>query len=330
MAADYTTARSAIAFGLSYDVERRSVLETGLARPDTADMTAAILTARDALAARRGDPRLIAGLIAAAAGAAHLVQLAWSPALAAALVTSAATGAGAVPVLFVRRLSDRVQAGLLGFGGGVMLAAAGFALLLPAIEAGLDLAGHRGAAAAMVAAGLAAGGAVLAGMDRALPHGHAVTGVDGARGRDAGRTWLFVFAIALHNLPEGLAVGVGYGQAQAARADALTLAIALQNVPEGLVVAAALAAAGYGRAAAVLTALATGFVEPLGAVLGESAVAVSSTMLPAALAFAGGAMLWVVGHEIVPASHRAGHGRTATGSLLAGFAAMLLLDTLPL
>jgi ZIP family zinc transporter len=293
-------------------------------------MTVAILTARDALAARRGDPRLAVGLIAAAIGAAHLAQLAWSPALAAALVTAAATGLGAVPVLFVRRLSDRLQAGLLGFGGGVMLAAAGFALLLPAMEAGLDLAGNRAAAAAMVAAGLAAGGGVLAAMDRALPHEHVVTGVDGARGHDVARIWLFVFAIALHNLPEGLAVGVGYGQAEAARADALALAVALQNMPEGLVVAAALAAAGYGRAAAVLTALATGFVEPLGAVLGATAVAASSAMLPAALAFAGGAMLWVVGHEIIPASHRAGHGRTATAALLAGFAAMLFLDTLPL
>jgi ZIP family zinc transporter len=320
----------AVAFGFSYGGERRSVFEIGAVRPDTAPMTAAVLTARDALAARRGDARLVVGLIAAAIGAAHFAYLAWSPALAAALVTAAATGLGAVPVLFVRRLSDRMQASLLGFGGGVMLAAAGFALLLPAIEAGLDLAGNRAAAAAMVAASIAAGGGVLAAMDRALPHEHFVTGVDGARGHDVARIWLFVFAIALHNLPEGLAVGVGYGQAEAARADALALAIALQNMPEGLVVAAALAAAGYGRAAAVLTALATGFVEPLGAVLGASAVAASSAMLPAALAFAGGAMLWVVGHEIVPASHRTGHGRTATAALLAGFAAMLFLDTLPL
>lgn len=292
-------------------------------------MTAALLTARHAVAARRRDPLFLLGLLAAAAGAVHLAQLFWSPALAATLGTAAATGLGAVPILFARRISDRLQASMLGFGGGVMLAAAGFSLLLPALDAGIGLTGSRAAAAAMVVAGLAAGGLVLAAMDRALPHEHFVKGAEGAPRQDIARIWLFVIAIALHNLPEGLAVGVGYGQPDGAKADTLALAIGVQNMPEGLVVAAALLAAGYSRAAALLVALATGFVEPIGGLLGAAALALSSAVLPFALAFAGGAMLWVVSHEIIPESHRNGHERVATGGLLAGFAVMLLLDTLP-
>ncbi len=293
-------------------------------------MSSAILTARDAIAARRRDPLFLLGVVAVAAGAVHLLQLLWSPALAATLGTAAATGLGAAPILFARRISDRAQAGMLGFGGGVMLAAAGFSLLLPAVEAGVDMTGSRGLAAAMVIAGLAAGGLVLALLDRALPHEHFVKGAENVGHRDIARIWLFVIAIALHNLPEGLAVGVGYGQPEDAKANALALAVAVQNMPEGLVVAAALVAVGYSRVAAVLVALATGFVEPIGGLLGAGALALSSAALPFALAFAGGAMLWVVSHEIIPESHRNGHERVATGGLLGGFAVMLLLDTLPL
>lgn len=293
-------------------------------------MTAAILTAREAIAARRGDPLFVVGVVAAVAGAVHLLAVFWSPAIAATVGTAATTGLGALPMLFVRQLADRTRAGLLGFGGGVMLAAAAFSLLLPAIEAGVHMTGSRAAAAAMVVGGLAAGGLVLALMDRALPHEHFVKGTEGARSRDIARIWLFVFAIALHNLPEGLAVGVGYGQHDPSRATALSLAVAIQNLPEGLVVAAALVAVGYSRATAVFVALATGFVEPIGGLLGAGALAVSAAALPFALAFAGGAMVWVVSHEIIPESHRGGHERFATGGLLGGFAAMLLLDTLPL
>jgi ZIP family zinc transporter len=292
-------------------------------------MTTALLTARESVAARRGDPLFLLGLLAAGAGAVHLLQLAWSPALAATLGTAAATGVGALPILFARRLSERLQAGLLGFGGGVMLAAAAFSLLLPAIDAGFRMTGSRGVAGAMVITGLAVGGLMLALMDRALPHEHFVKGAENLRGRDIARIWLFVIAIALHNLPEGLAVGVGYGQPEAGKADALALAVAVQNMPEGLVVAAALVAVGYSRVAAVLVALATGFVEPIGGLLGAAALAWSTALLPVALAFAGGAMLWVVSHEIIPESHRNGHERVATGGLLGGFAVMLLLDTLP-
>ena len=292
-------------------------------------MTAALLTARDAVAARRRDPLFLLGIGVAAAGAAHVLALLWSPALAATLATAAATGLGALPILFARRISDRAQSGMLGFGAGVMLAAAAFSLFLPALDAGAALTGSRVLAGAMVALGLAAGGAVLAAMDRFVPHEHFIKGA-GERGRpsELARIWLFVFAIALHNLPEGLAVGVGYGQPDAGKAAALALAIGVQNVPEGLVVAAALVAVGYSRSAAVLVALATGFVEPLGGLLGAGALAVSSALLPVALAFAGGAMLWVVSHEIIPESHRKGHERVATGGVLGGFAVMMLLDTL--
>ena len=141
------------------------------------------------------------------------------------------------------------------------------------------------------------------------------------------RTWLFVFAIALHNLPEGLAIGVAYAGTDIARASALTMGIAIQDIPEGLVVAVALVAVGYSRVRAVMLAVATGLLEPVGAVLGASIVEYSILMLPWGLGFAAGAMLFVVSHEIIPESHRKGHEVSATVGLLLGFVLMMFLDT---
>jgi ZIP family zinc transporter len=141
------------------------------------------------------------------------------------------------------------------------------------------------------------------------------------------RTWLFVFAIALHNVPEGLAIGVGYAANNGLRADALATGIAIQDVPEGLVVAVALLAAGYSRVFAVLIGMASGLVEPLGAVLGAAVVGHSAMLLPWGLGFAAGAMLFVISHEIIPESHRKGHEAFATSGLMIGFVLMMLLDT---
>ena len=148
-----------------------------------------------------------------------------------------------------------------------------------------------------------------------------------SRARALKRTWLFVFAITLHNLPEGLAIGVAYGGTDATAAGVLTTGIAIQDVPEGLVIALALRAAGYRRRWAVLLGAASGLVEPLGAVLGAAVIAWSTQLLPWGLAFAAGAMLFVISHEIIPESHRAGHERFATGGLLLGFVLMMVLDT---
>ncbi|HEY0200605.1 MAG TPA: ZIP family metal transporter, partial [Burkholderiaceae bacterium] len=156
---------------------------------------------------------------------------------------------------------------------------------------------------------------------------HFIKGVEGQSSRTLRRTWLFVFAIALHNLPEGLAIGVAFGGTDSMRASALTAGIAIQDVPEGLVVAVALLAAGYRRLFAVCLGMASGLVEPLGAVLGAGVISYSVGLLPWGLGFAAGAMLFVISHEIIPESHRKGHEAFATGGLMLGFVIMMLLDT---
>ncbi len=178
-----------------------------------------------------------------------------------------------------------------------------------------------------VGAAILLGAAVLLLMDRLLPHEHFIKGREGIEAHRLRRTWLFVFAITLHNLPEGLAIGVGYAGNDGLRANALATGIAIQDVPEGLVVAVALLAAGYRRRFAVLLGMASGLVEPVGAVIGAAVVSSSMVLLPWGLGFAAGAMLFVISHEIIPESHRKGHEAWATGGLMLGFVIMMLLDT---
>ena len=246
-------------------------------------------------------------------------------------IAALATALGALPVLFSHSLSAKLQDSLMGFGAGVMLAACAFSLILPGIEAaravGMD---GRWAPAGAVGAALLLGGAALMWMERLVPHEHFIKGregVDSDRARALRRTWLFVFAIALHNLPEGLAIGVGYAANEGVRANALATGIAIQDVPEGMVVAVALLAAGYSRKLSVGIGMASGLVEPIGAVLGAAVVSYAAWMLPWGLGFAAGAMLFVISHEIIPESHRQGHERYATGGLMLGFVLMMVLDT---
>jgi ZIP family zinc transporter len=305
------------------------------------------MVTRDEFAARtlpEGAPQRalqrLLGVALLTAGAAYLVgrgagwlagafsgNSAIGPALLATALTAAATGLGALPVLATRDVSAKVQDAMLGFGAGVMLAAAAFSLIVPGVAAGETLTGSRWLAGGIVAAGIAAGAAALLALDRWLPHEHFMGDGAGVRAPAARRIWLFVFAIALHNLPEGLAVGVGFGQADLARAWALALGIGVQNLPEGLVVALALRTIGYSRAAALAVAAATGLAEPLGGLLGAGIFGVSAALLPLGLAFAAGAMLFVVSHEIIPESHRKGHETHATLGVVIGFVAMMLLDT---
>lgn len=242
-------------------------------------------------------------------------------------MAAAATALGTLPVWLVPRLSDRVLDALFGFGAGVMLAAVSFSLLVPGIEVARMGGADDWGAGAVIAAGLLAGAGVLLLMERLVPHEHFIKGVEGQAALRIRRGWLFVFAIVLHNIPEGLAIGVAYAGPQAANAGSLATGIAIQDIPEGMVVAVALIASGYRRAVAVLIGMLSGIVEPVAAVLGAVAIGVSGALLPWGLAFAAGAMLFVVSHEIIPESHRKGHEAAATGGLLAGFALMLLLDT---
>jgi ZIP family zinc transporter len=186
-------------------------------------------------------------------------------------------------------------------------------------------------------AGLIVGGAILLGalmlllMERWLPHEHFIKGVEGHHGdatpQAIKRTWMFVFAIALHNIPEGLAIGVAFASTDPLRAAALSTGISIQDVPEGLVVAIALASIGYRRMTAVVLAILSGLVEPIAAVLGASLITYSAALLPWGLGLAAGAMLFVISHEIIPESHRKGHEVYATVGLMMGFVIMMLLDT---
>ncbi|MCD0501422.1 ZIP family metal transporter [Bordetella petrii] len=248
-------------------------------------------------------------------------------ALAGGMMAAAATALGTVPVMFSQTLSQKTQDTMFGFGAGVMLAACAFSLVAPGIAAAEDL-GHGPWGAGLIVGGaLLLGAAVLLMMDRVLPHEHFIKGKEGPEASRLRRTWLFVFAIALHNLPEGLAIGVGYVGTDPMRGSALATGIAIQDVPEGLVVALALLGAGYRRSFAVALGMLSGLVEPLGAVVGALVVGWSVALLPWGLGFAAGAMLFVISHEIIPESHRKGHEVFATCGLMIGFVLMMLLDT---
>lgn len=252
-------------------------------------------------------------------------------ALQAGLLAAAATALGTLPALGTRSLSDRAQDGLMGFGAGVMLAACAFSLILPGLAAAREAVSPGGGgatvAALMVAAAVLIGAYALMAMDRWLPHEHFIKGREGVDARRLRRTTLFVMAVTLHNLPEGLAMGVGFAANDPVAAAGLSLAIAIQDLPEGFVVAVALMAVGYSRVKALAIGAASGLIEPVGAVLGAWVVSEWPLLLPWALGFAAGAMLFVVSHEIIPESHRKGHERWATQGLMLGFALMMVLDT---
>lgn len=247
-------------------------------------------------------------------------------ALLASLIAGLSTAVGALPVLVLGRLGPRSSSALLGFGAGVMLAASAFTL----VGGGFDLLADRPAAeaAAWVGAGLLLGALLLWFADRALPHEHFVSGHHGPDSRFVRGAWLFVFAIGLHNLPEGLAVGVGFGGADLGTGYAITAGIVLQNLPEGLVAAASLAAVGQGRGRSFLVAAGTGVVEFLGGLLGLLLGQGGAAVVATAMAFAAGAMLYVVGQEVIPESHVRGRERVATWGLVVGFLLMTLLDRL--
>lgn len=237
------------------------------------------------------------------------------------LMAASATALGAAPVLFMRRIGAGTQGLLLGFGAGVMLAASVFSLLLPGFDAAIARGATETGATLLVASGLAIGAALLLALDRALPHTHAP-----GQSPSVTAVWLFVFAIAVHNIPEGLAIGVAAGDAGSG--NAVATGISLQNVPEGLIVAIALASAGYGRVFSFAIAALSGLVEPLAAIMGSLMVTASAALLPWGLAAAAGAMLFVVSHEIIPESHRRGHETLATAGLMTGFVIMMMLDTM--
>jgi len=244
----------------------------------------------------------------------------------ASLLAGLGTAVGALGVLFLRRLSPRVEDGLLSAAAGIMLAAAFFSLLLPAIEYGELYFSTRPAAVGMVIFGLLSGAVVLQLGHRYAPHEHFISGREGPDVEALSRIWLFVIAITLHNFPEGMAVGVGFAGGNVDNGIALATGIGLQNVPEGLAVSVALLTVGYGRARAFAIGAVSGLAEPVGGLFGASAVAVAGPMMPWTLGFAAGAMLFIISDEIIPETHRRGYETVATFSLMIGFALMMYLD----
>lgn len=246
--------------------------------------------------------------------------------LAGSTAAGVATGVGALPVFFIRTLSPRLQGAFLGFAAGVMLTAAFQPLISPA----LDLAGAHTAGPVVghleVVLGLALGAFAVQLANRYAPHEHFVIGIEGVPAESLQRIWLIVIAIALHNVPEGLAVGVSFGGPDISNGTSAALGIGLQNLPEGLAVAAALASINYPRWVAFSVALLTGLLEPVSGFVGIALVSWIEGLLPWALAFAAGAMVWVVSAEIIPETHTKGHQGTATSALMGGLILMVVID----
>lgn len=243
----------------------------------------------------------------------------------ASLCAGMATVVGALPVIFIKKINPVVQDTMMGFGAGVMLAASSFSLIVPAIEHG----GADTVAALIVAGGMIIGSLFLVFADKVFPHEHFFKGKEGIQKANLKRIWLFIIAITIHNFPEGLAVGVGFGGGSEESINngiSLAIGIGLQNIPEGLVVALSLLTEKYSLKKVFLITLITGLVEPLGGLIGVGIVSISKVILPWGLAFAAGAMIWVVSHEIIPESHRKNYESTATWGVMIGFIIMMFLD----
>ncbi len=234
------------------------------------------------------------------------------------VATGLASGLGALPVLVFKNVSDKVLDALLGFAAGVMLAATAFSLLVPAIKVG---------GIWLTSSGIVIGAIFLAYSDRIIPHIHFVSGAEGPSST-LKRIWLLILAITLHNFPEGLSVGVGFGSGDLATAVTLAIAIAIQNMPEGLAVALPLIREGYSPLRSLLYATLSGLAEPIAGFLGAAAVALARPIVPVAMGFAAGAMLYVISEEIIPETHRKGYARVGTTGLLGGFIVMMVLDNL--
>ena len=241
-----------------------------------------------------------------------------------ALGVGGATVIGALIGFAFKKTSHSFSDITLSFAAGVMLAAAVIGLIIPSIERGGKL------GILVTVAGIFAGAVALNLIDKLVPHLHKLAGVED-ESHDNGnlsKVLLFVAAIAIHNLPEGIAAGVSFGAEDTAQALIIAGGIALQNIPEGMVVIAPMLAAGVSKRRTLLIAMGTGLVEVVGTLIGYFAVSIAAAILPFALAFAGGTMLYVISDEMIPETHAHGHQRGATYALLVGFCLMLLTDVL--
>lgn len=242
-----------------------------------------------------------------------------------ALGVGGATIFGAVLGFIFKRISHRFSDIVLAFAAGVMLSAAVIGLIIPSMEYGGNF------AIVKTVSGMFLGAACLNIIDKLVPHLHKLAGTDETEvhnNANLSKVLLFVLAIAIHNLPEGIAAGVGFGSGDTSGALVIAGGIALQNIPEGMVIIAPMLSAGVKPSKTFIIALLTGVVEVIGTLIGYFAVNISTAILPVALAFAGGTMLYVVSDEMIPETHAHGSQRGATYALLLGFAVMLVTDFL--
>lgn len=223
-----------------------------------------------------------------------------------------------------KKISHKFSDIVLSFAAGVMLAAAVLGLILPSLEYG----GKFGILITVV--GIFVGALALNLIDKLVPHLHKLVGAETEEHKNSGlsKVLLFVTAIAIHNLPEGIAAGVGFGSGNTSQALIIAGGIALQNIPEGMVIISPMLLAGVSPKKTFICAMITGLVEVVGTMIGYFAVNVASAILPFALAFAGGTMLYVISDEMIPETHAHGNERGATYALLFGFCVMLITDTL--
>ncbi|MBE6795170.1 MAG: ZIP family metal transporter [Ruminococcaceae bacterium] len=242
-----------------------------------------------------------------------------------ALGVGGATVIGSIIGFMFKKISHRFSDIVLSFAAGVMLAAAVLGLIIPSVEYG----GKYGLIITVV--GIFVGAACLSLIDKIVPHLHKIAGQDienHKNNANLSKVLLFVTAIAIHNLPEGIAAGVGFGSGNANEALLIAGGIALQNIPEGMVIIGPMLSAGIKPRRTFLCAAATGLVEVVGTLIGYFAVSVATAILPFALAFAGGTMLYVISDEMIPETHSHGSEKGATYSLLFGFCLMLVFDVL--
>ena len=241
-----------------------------------------------------------------------------------ALGVGGATVIGSCLGFAFKKISHKFSDIVLSFAAGVMLAAAVLGLILPSVEYG----GKWGIP--VTVAGIFAGALCLSLIDKLVPHLHKLVGpdIESHQNADLSKILLFVMAIAIHNLPEGIAAGVGFGSGDVSQALVIAGGIALQNIPEGMVIIGPMLAAGVSPKKTFICAMGTGLVEVVGTLIGYFAVSVSTVILPFALAFAGGTMLYVISDEMIPETHAHGSERGATYALLVGFCMMLVTDVL--
>lgn len=241
-----------------------------------------------------------------------------------ALGVGGATVIGSLIGFIFKKLSHKFSDIILSFAAGVMLAAAVLGLILPSVEYG----GKFGLIYTVV--GIFAGALCLNLIDKLVPHLHKLVGpdIESHNNANLSKVLLFVTAIAIHNLPEGIAAGVGFGSGDSSQALLIAGGIALQNIPEGMVIIGPMLASGVSPRKTFICAMLTGLIEVVGTLIGYFAVSIASAILPIALAFAGGTMLYVISDEMIPETHAHGSERGATYALLVGFCVMLVSDVL--